>query len=98
MFILFSLSAITNAQRDIDNGEVQNEVLEWLSEYHVPAVGFGLINSGKLVEIKIFGELRGGIPAEDNSIFTIASVTKTVATIVVLRLVESGQWNLDEPL
>ena len=54
--------------------EKGNDILEWLPEYNVPAVGIGLINDGKLFDHEVFGELRKGIPAVDNSIFTIASV------------------------
>ena len=98
LIILLFHSAIINAQRDKINHEERNDILGWLSEYNVPAVGIGLINNGKLVDNKVFGELRKGIPAEDNSVFTIASVTKVVTTIVVLKLVETGHWDLDEPL
>ena len=98
LIILLFHSAIINAQQDKISHEERNEILDWLSEYNVPAVGIGLISNGKLVDSKVFGELRRGIPAEDNSVFTIASVTKAVTTIVVLKLVESGHWDLDEPL
>lgn len=98
LIILLSHSAIINAQRDKISNEERSDILDWLSEYNVPAVGIGLIHNGKLVDNKVFGELRKGTPAEDNSIFTIASVTKAVTTIVVLKLVETGHWDLDEPL
>ena len=98
LIILLFHSTIINAQRDKISHEERNDILDWLSEYNVPAVGIGLINNGKLVDNKVFGELRKGIPAEDNSVFTIASVTKVVTTIVVLKLVETGHWDLDEPL
>lgn len=98
LIILLFNSAIINAQQDKISNEERNEIFDWLSKYNVPAVGIGLINNGKLVDSKVFGELRKGIPAEDNSVFTIASVTKVVTTIVVLKLVETGHWDLDEPL
>jgi len=76
----------------------QKEILSWLTEYNVPAVGIGIIKDGKLSECKVFGELRKGITANDNAIFTIASLTKTIVAMVTLKLVETKQWDLDEPL
>ncbi len=70
----------------------------WLKQNKVPALALGLINHGKLQEIKVYGELDKGRPASYNSIFNVASFTKTVTTMLTLRLVSAGKWNLDEPL
>jgi len=98
LILLFIHSINSTAQQRSILYENKNDILEWLSEADVPAAGIGLINDGKLSDQAVFGELRKGKPAVDNTIFTIASVTKTLTTIVVLKLVETGQWNLDEPL
>ena len=74
------------------------EILDLLDEFNVPAVGIGLIKDGELSDIKVFGENRKNVYATNNTIFTIASVTKTITTAVTLRLIESGVWKLDEPL
>jgi len=70
----------------------------WMEEYHVPCVGVGLIDNGKIKWIKVFGDLKKGVPAPTNTLFNIASQTKPVVAMVVLRLVASGNWDLDEPL
>ena len=76
----------------------QVEILNWLDEYNVPAVGIGIIKNGELSECKVFGELRKDVPARDDAIFTIASVTKPIVSMVTFKLIESGEWDLDEPL
>ena len=76
----------------------QDKIPVWLAENHVPAVGIGLIEDGKLKYIKVFGELQKNVPAPVNTIFDIASQTKPVVAMLTLKLVESGQWSLDEPL
>jgi len=78
--------------------DCQNEILGWLTEYNVPAVGIGIIKDGKLFECKVFGELRKNFPANDSAIFTIASLTKPIVAMVTLKLAEKGNWDLDEPL
>ncbi|HTI89588.1 MAG TPA: serine hydrolase domain-containing protein [Puia sp.] len=70
----------------------------WMAEYHVPCVGVGLIENGRIKWIKVFGDLKKGVPAPANTLFNIASQTKPVVAMVVLRLVAAGKWDLDEPL
>ena len=75
------------------------EVIQsWLKEHQVPAVGVGIIESGKVNTVKVFGQLKKGVPAHEKAIFDVASLTKSITTILTLRLVHQGKWNLDEPL
>jgi len=76
----------------------EDKVQSWLTEYKVPAVGIGIIEDGKIKYVKVLGELKNGVPGNENAIFSIASMTKPVTAILTLQLVESGQWDLDEPL
>jgi CubicO group peptidase (beta-lactamase class C family) len=69
-----------------------------MSEYDVPALGIGIIENGEISYLNVFGELQEGITAPDNTIFNVASITKTVITMLTLNLVEAGMWDLDEPL
>lgn len=80
------------------NLEDVSSVEAWLKQNKVPALALGLINHGKLQQIKVYGELDKGRPAAYNSIFNVASLTKTVTTMITLRLVNEGKWSLDEPL
>jgi len=77
---------------DVDNVEA------WLKLNKVSALAVGVIDHGKLQQIKVYGELDKGRPTAYNSIFNVASLTKTVTTMITLRLVTEGKWNLDEPL
>ncbi|HYK01408.1 MAG TPA: serine hydrolase domain-containing protein [Thermoanaerobaculia bacterium] len=69
-----------------------------LKENKVPALGVGIIRDGRLREVKVFGELAAGVPAPYDAIFNVASLTKPVVTMLTLRLVSMGKWDLDEPL
>lgn len=74
------------------------KVPAWMSAYHVPCVGVGLLENGRIKWVKVFGNLQKDIPAPDNTLFNIASQTKPVVAMLTLNLVESGNWDLDEPL
>lgn len=74
------------------------ETEKWLKENNIPTLGLGIISEGKLKQIKVFGNLKRDFPAPYNTIWNVASLTKPVTTIVALKLVSQGKWNLDEPL
>ncbi len=95
IILTFNIKAQQNNTNLLDH---QTEILNWLDEYNVPAVGIGIIKDGEITDCKVFGELRKDIPTRDDAVFAIASVTKPVVTMVTLKLVESGKWDLDEPL
>jgi len=80
------------------NLHFEDKVQIWLTENNVPGVGIGIIEDGKIKYLKVFGELKRGVLATDNAIFNIASMTKPVTAMLTLKLVEAGQWDLDEPL
>jgi len=69
-----------------------------LVKYKSPSVGIGIIENGKIEYIKVFGEHQKGHKAKSNTIYNVASITKPVVSAAVLKLVENGNWNLDEPL
>ena len=77
--------------------KMQSGVEVWLKQNKVPALAVGPIDHGKLQQIKVYGELDKGCRAAYNSIFNVASLTKTVTTMITLRLVSEGKWTLDEP-
>lgn len=76
----------------------ETEIEKWLKENKVPTLGIGVIENGKLQQVKVFGEISKGISAPYNTIFNVASLTKPVTALVALRLISLGKWNLDEPL
>lgn len=95
LLINISVHSQTNTKIDPD---FEKKIPLWMTENNVPAVGIGVIEEGKINYIKVFGELRAGVSAPDNAYFSVASITKPVVTMLTLKLVESGQWSLDEPL
>jgi CubicO group peptidase (beta-lactamase class C family) len=98
LLLIFVGNSLQAQNNSIINLDIENKVNNWLSEYHVPAVGLGIIENSEIKYAKVFGELEKDVIAPDNTIFNIASMTKPVVTMLVLKLVEAGQWNLDEPL
>lgn len=95
LFIGIPLQAQVNTKVNLS---FEDKVQSWMEELSVPAVSVGIIEEGKIKYVKAFGEIQKGVPAEVNSIFNIASMTKPVVAMLTLKLVEEGKWELDEPL
>ncbi|MCI4671775.1 MAG: class A beta-lactamase-related serine hydrolase [Bacteroidia bacterium] len=76
--------------------EIDIETL--LEENHVPALGIGIITHGKLTQVNLHGTLDGQATAPYNSLFKVASLTKPIFAITVLKLIENNLLELDEPL
>lgn len=103
LFLLASLMFLSqvNAQAKNDHQSKLNDprvIHTWLAENKVPIVGIGLIKGGQLKQVRVFGELKKGVPAPANTIFNVASLTKPVVAMLTLKLVTAGRWQLDEPL
>jgi CubicO group peptidase (beta-lactamase class C family) len=95
---MFATRCLGAPQEDTLEQSLLKNVPVWMAENHVPCVGVGLIKDGRLKWFKAFGELQKGRSAPNNALFNIASQTKPVVAMLTLKLVQSGQWNLDEPL
>lgn len=74
------------------------ETEKWLAKNKIPALGIGYIKDNKIQNIKVFGALEKGIPAPENTIWNVASLTKPVTALVALKLVNAGEWDLEQPL
>ncbi|OJJ16481.1 hypothetical protein BKI52_34940 [marine bacterium AO1-C] len=75
-----------------------DSIKTWMKQFNVSALGIGTIEQGKLKRVMVLGELKAGVAAPYNTIFDVASLTKSVTTQLTLRLVSEGKWSLDEPL
>lgn len=94
---LFFVNAVFGQQDTVIRSLIR-DIPVWMAENHVPCAGVGLIEKGRIKWIKNFGVLQAGHPAPENTLFNIASQTKPVTAMLTLKLVQSGLWNLDEPL
>ena len=83
---------------DPNKTKLTDDLEKLLKDNNIPTLGLGVIEDGKLTQIKVYGKLNDKTSASYNSLFNVASLTKPVTAMTVLRLVSLGKWNLDEPL
>src|SRR3979411_867289 len=70
-----------------------------MSRHHVPGVAIGVLHDGD-EDIAAYGvtNLEHPLPVDADTLFQIASVTKTMTATVIMRLVERGALDLDAPV
>ncbi len=69
-----------------------------LKKHQIPSISIGYIKNGALQQIRAFGSKKEGKPVTHNSLYKIASLTKPICAIVVLKLINKEVWSLDEPV
>lgn len=82
--------------RTADSASIEDR----MRELRVPAVSVAVIDSGRIAWSKAYGVLEAGSnrPATPDTRFQAASMSKPVASMAALRLVEQGQLALDSPV
>jgi CubicO group peptidase (beta-lactamase class C family) len=73
-------------------------IAERMAALHVPGVGIAVINEGRVEWAKGYGVTEAGTttPVTARTLFQAASISKPVAALAALRLVEQGKLALDE--
>src|SRR5215208_1005329 len=69
-------------------------------ELKIPAYSAAIVKNQKVLWAKGFGyaDLEGKIPATEHTPYHLASLTKTFASTVVMRLVQEGKISLEDPV
>ena len=76
----------------------KEETERWLKQKSIPALGIGYIEDGKIKQISVFGELEKEQKAPKNTIWNVASLTKPIVALIALKLINSNELSLDEPV
>ena len=72
----------------------------FLDGRHVPGVAYGIVVEGELIHARGIGTLRVGeeAPPDADSVFRIASMTKSFTAATILGLRDEGRLALDDPI
>ena len=80
--------------------QIDSTVNRLIQAAHVTGAGVALFHRGKIVYLKAYGlrDTEKNLPLTPDSVMTAASLTKSAFATVVMRLVQRGALNLDEPI
>ncbi|TQV88318.1 serine hydrolase domain-containing protein [Aliikangiella coralliicola] len=69
-----------------------------LDKHKINTIGVAVIKNGAVDWQGYFGEQSPGVKASADTLFNVASITKTVTSETILRLASAGKISLDEPM
>ncbi|MDI3289483.1 serine hydrolase domain-containing protein [Polyangium sp. 15x6] len=78
---------------------IERYVADEVSRRGLPGVAVGIVIDGELVYAKGFGvtDVETKAPVDKDSVFRIASVTKSFTAMAILQLRDEGKLSLDDP-
>jgi CubicO group peptidase (beta-lactamase class C family) len=97
LFLLHSFGAsIVSAQTDQIDAYIQIE----MKKRQIPGLALVVIRDGEVIEMKGYGfaNLEHNVPANPDTVFELASVTKQFTAAAVMLLVEQGKIRVEDPI
>jgi CubicO group peptidase (beta-lactamase class C family) len=87
-------ATLTEAFADVDRLFTQ-----FMADRHVPGAAWGVIVDGQLAHagVKGFRDVAAQAPLDADSVFRIASMTKSFTAMAILKLRDEGKLSLDDP-
>jgi CubicO group peptidase (beta-lactamase class C family) len=80
-----------------DLPELDQEIESILSSSKVPGANVAIVKDGKVAFAKGYGKasLEPAVPMKGDTVLNVASISKTVAAVAAMKLVEEGKLQLD---
>jgi CubicO group peptidase (beta-lactamase class C family) len=80
--------------------DLEKQFAEYREKQKLPGLAVGIVVGSELVYAKGFGarELETNAPVDPNTLFRIASMTKSFTALAILRLRDEGKLSLEDPI
>lgn len=80
--------------------KIETEIAAWMAKSKAPALSVAVVAGDKLIWSKGYGaaNLETQTAARTDTVYRLASITKSVTAIAVMQLVEKGKIDLDAPV
>ncbi len=102
LFLAFTLSiGLSDAQTGIpvpSMTDCDNEATQFMNDFAIPGMTMAIARKGKLVYMRAFGNanLAQNEPTQPYHMFRIASVSKPITSIAIMKLMEEGKINMND--
>jgi CubicO group peptidase (beta-lactamase class C family) len=79
--------------------DVDRAFSDFATREHIPGAAWGIIVDGKLAHVGVTGfrDVAARAPVDPNTVFRIASMTKSFTAMAILKLRDQGKLSLDDP-
>ena len=81
-----------------DLAAFDDTVNAFMTKYAVPGVSIAVTHDDKLVYLKSYGQSdkEAGVAATNQDLYRLASVSKPITSVAIMRLVEQGRLHLSD--
>ena len=77
---------------------IQSVFTKWVEGRHMPGAVMGVIIDGQLAWVRPAGQVTpGGAPVNADTLFRVASMSKSFTALAILKLRDEGKLSLDDP-
>ena len=75
-------------------------ITSYISEHHVPGVSVAVVQQGHVMMAQGYGfsDVENKVQATADTVFRIASLSKSITATAVMKLVQTGKIDLDAPI
>jgi CubicO group peptidase (beta-lactamase class C family) len=82
------------------DGQVDRFAAEEMASLHEPSLAISIVNDGQLIFAKGYGasDVENNVPASADTVYRIASISKSLTATAAMRLVEEHRLTLDAPV
>ena len=100
LFLVFlaSVSGLAQTAQMPQIDKVDEYIQTEMKKRHIPSLALAVTQNGKVVKQKAYGlaNVELNVPATPETLYQIASTTKTFTAAAILKLVEEGKLSLDD--
>jgi CubicO group peptidase (beta-lactamase class C family) len=100
LLIMGLMSHICAQQGDSSLVDVDQKIGLWIKEYNIPGMAVRMVRNGNMLLHKGYGvrNVEKGQPVTPKTVFSIASISKTFASLSEVLLVDAGKLRWDQPV
>lgn len=97
---VFLISGLIKSGERLVLEEIEGYLVEEMNRRQIPGLSVALVKGENIAWSKGFGfaDLANSTPATAETVYRVASVSKPVLAVGLLKLVERGKLNLDDPV
>ena len=95
-----ALAAQAEAARPAPEIGVDRYLGAQMAKLRIPGLAVAVVKDGKIVLVRSYGiaSVEFGLPARDDTVFAINSITKAFTGVAAMRAVEAGRLDLSAPV
>jgi len=99
ILVAIGLSAIAQIE-SAQTASINRLVTSYVSEHHVPGLSVAVIDRGHVILTQGYGlaDIENNVAATADTVYRIASLSKSITATATMKLVEAGKLNLDIPV